>query len=116
MTKNEKYDALKVKGVNLKHINNLSSDEVDKLFTQYIDTGAANTGNTPPDKDEDSQTPPDTGNTPPEPQTKNETVKKVLKFKTSGWCEELKTSYKKGTYHPKSDKEYKALKKYAIQE
>ena len=130
MTKNEKYDALKAKGINMKHINNLSSDEVDKLYIQNIvdkssgntpsengtDTGADTGETNPSDQDGDNQTSPDSGNTPSETQTKNTTAKKVLEFETSGWCEELKTSYKKGLYHPKSDKEYKALKKYSVQE
>ena len=128
MTKNEKYDALKAKGINLKHINNLSSDEVDKLYIQTspdsgntpsengIAAGADADEANPSDQDGDNQTSPDSGNTPSGTQTKNTTAKKVLEFETSGWCEELKNSYKKGLYHPKSDKEYKALKKYSVQE
>lgn len=110
MTKNEKYDALKTKGISLKHINNLSADEVDSLYIQHFGPEE-----TPPEGNDD-QTPLDGGNTPPGPAEKPEPVKKFLKFKTSGWCEELEMSYKKGVYHPKSEKEYRALKKYAVQE
>ena len=111
MTKIEKYDALKEKGVELKHINNHSSDEIDALYTQYIETDAS--GN-PLETPSDGETPdtPASGNPLKNPLPKA----RVLEFETSGWCEELKMSYRKGVYHPKSEKEYKALKKYAIQE
>ena len=36
-----------------------------------------------------------------------------LTFASSGWCRELKKSYRKGTYLPLSIAEYEALKKYA---
>lgn len=130
MTKIEKYDALKEKGVELKHINNHSSDEIDALYKQYFDTegtgtptppeqtgsdGDNNTGTTPPEShgsDQDNNS----GNKPPEGPKEKVPAKMVLEFATSGWCEELKMSYRKGVYHPKSKKEYEALKKYAIQE
>ena len=38
---------------------------------------------------------------------------KALYFKSSGWCDELKKSYEKGFYTPKSEKEFNALEKYA---
>ena len=40
----------------------------------------------------------------------------VLKFECSGWCEELGVSYYKGDYQPRTDEEYKGLKKYAVSE
>ena len=36
-----------------------------------------------------------------------------LIFEKSGWCEELKTSYRRGHYTCKNQKEYDVLKKYA---
>ena len=36
-----------------------------------------------------------------------------LIFNNSGWCEELKFSYFRGPYKPKSIKEYEALKKFS---
>ena len=40
----------------------------------------------------------------------------VLQFIRSGWCEELKRSYRQGVYKPKTKEEYNALKKYALKE
>ena len=37
-----------------------------------------------------------------------------LEFATSGWCNELKTSYSRGKYLPLSIEEYKALKPYSL--
>jgi hypothetical protein len=43
----------------------------------------------------------------------NRTVIPTLTFKSSGWCEELKKSYFRGSYKPQSIAEYDALKPYA---
>ena len=117
MTKTEKYDALKKKGVELKHINNHSSDEIDALYKQHFGSDDGEVP-TPPEQTGSDQ---GTGNNTPDDTDKDDASKKVppkrvLEFATSGWCEELKMSYRKGVFHPKSEKEYEALKKYAIQE
>lgn len=38
----------------------------------------------------------------------------VLHFDHSGWCDELKCSYRRGIYNPKDRAEFEALSKYAI--
>ena len=55
-------------------------------------------------------------NTKPENTKPEDIVKKIptLEFKSSGWCEELKISYRRGKRTPKTIKEYNALKKYAL--
>ncbi len=37
-----------------------------------------------------------------------------LRFETSGWCKELKTSYYRGVYHARTLQEYETLKPYAV--
>lgn len=175
-TKNEKYDALKTKGVaGLKHINNHTADEIDTLYIQYFGPEGTINGGTTPLKPLDGQIPPDEGSQDAEEikllkekaieeattivDEANKEAEKIIEsakkfgfeivkeaeekvagitgeeakldddeeddtdvevkplvFKTSGWCEELEMSFKKGIYHPKSAKEYKVLKKYAVQE
>jgi cell division septum initiation protein DivIVA len=171
-TKNEKYDALKKKCVELKHINNLNSEEVDALYLQHFgpEGGTADPSIQTGDNTDsgENQTLPDADNQGFLEEAKkeaddiieaakaeavqiiesakesgNEIVKEAedkaaeligkeaeqdeeednsdvevspLVFKTSGWCEELQMSFKKGIYHPKSAKEYIGLKKYAAQE
>lgn len=38
----------------------------------------------------------------------------TLRFGNGGWCEELQKSYRPGIYVCKNQKEYDALKKYAL--
>ena len=37
----------------------------------------------------------------------------TLEFSGFGWCEELKKSYSRGLYKPKSKEEYEALKPFS---
>ncbi len=122
MTKAEMYEELKGDGVELRSINSMKADELSALYRDRfgVDPGVPrnsveeNTGSGVDQNKGDSvkETKADV-----ETETKAETERiPALVFLESGWCEQLKRSYFRGTYRPASREEYLALRKFARKE
>lgn len=114
MTKAEMYEELKGDGVELRSINSMKADELSALYRDRfgVDPGVPrnsaeeNTGSGVDQNKGDSVK-----------ETKAETERiPALVFLESGWCEQLKRSYFRGTYRPASREEYLALRKFARKE
>lgn len=107
MTKQELYDALKADGAKLgKGVQFFKRDD---LLRMYVERFGVEPGET--------EELPNSHLLADEPAERDEPAFEeripMLKFAESGWCEELKRSYFRGLYRPRTSEEYRALRKYA---
>ncbi len=131
MTRKEIYKELEDDGAKLKTLRSYNLAKLQELYTERFgyapddkpdesdDAGIIEENHTDDtdeaddtqDDSQDDDESDDAGDAP-KPQLQIHT----LEFDHSGWCEELKNSYFKGTYRPATVEEYSILRKYAARE
>ncbi len=93
MTKQQLYDSIVRSGIQLAPIDAYTFKQLAEIAAPYHKSKA--------DPPKTAEPPPASDKIP------------TLRFDSSGWCPELRTSYTQGFYTPRSRREYDILKKYA---